>query len=149
MCVGPRGITAHANAASEFSALGARHRLTLKPEQQLRLTAYLAAHPALDAIYRFKQRLCYLLQLKKHRTRKPCQQLAPGFLRAIYQLRQARLPQLVQLGETLPSWAAEIGTMCASPATTPSPKASIPKWRSSSAKPMAFAISKTTGLELR
>ena len=47
-----------------------RHRHNLKPEQRLRLLAYLAERPALDAIYRFKQRLCYLL-LKKHKTRRP------------------------------------------------------------------------------
>jgi transposase len=87
-----------------------RHRHKLKPAQQLRLAAYLAAHPALDSIYRFKQRLCYLL-LKKHRTRKQCEKLAPHFLRAVYQLRQAGLPQLVQLGETLHAWAQEIATM--------------------------------------
>ena len=43
-----------------------RHRHNLEPEQKLRLLAYLAERPAFDAIYRFKQRLCYLL-LKKHR----------------------------------------------------------------------------------
>jgi transposase len=87
-----------------------RHRHNLTPQQQTRLLAYLAQHPALELIYRFKQRLCYLL-LKKHRTRKQCQQLAPRLLRAIYQLRQAGLAQLVQLGETLHSWSAEIATM--------------------------------------
>jgi transposase len=59
-----------------------RHRHKLQPEQQLRLGADLAAHPALELIYRFKQRLCYLL-LKKHRTRKQCEKLAPRLLRAI------------------------------------------------------------------
>ena len=87
-----------------------RHRHKLSPDQQTRLAAYLAAHPALELIYRFKQRLCYLL-LKKHRTRKQCQQLVPRLLRAIYQLRQAGLAQLVQLGETLHSWSVEIATM--------------------------------------
>ena len=87
-----------------------RHRHNLKPEQQVRLAAYLAAHPALELIYRFKQRLCYLL-LKKHRNRKQCQALAPRFLRAVYQLRQAGLPQLVQLGETLHAWREEIAAM--------------------------------------
>jgi transposase len=87
-----------------------RHRHNLKPEQQPRLAAYLAQHPALDEIYRFKQRLCYLL-LKKHRTRKQCEHLVPRFLRAVYQLRQAGLPQLVQLGETLNSWSEEIAAM--------------------------------------
>lgn len=46
------------------------------------LAADLAEHPVLETIYRFKQRLCYLL-LKKHRTRKQCKQLVPPFLRAV------------------------------------------------------------------
>jgi transposase len=87
-----------------------RHRHNLSPAQQLRLSDYLARHPALELIYRFKQRLAYLL-LKKNRTRKQCEKLAPRFLRAIYQLRQAGLPQLVALGDTLHSWAAEIACM--------------------------------------
>ncbi|HWB85307.1 MAG TPA: ISL3 family transposase [Bryobacteraceae bacterium] len=87
-----------------------RHRHHLSPLQRDKLTAYLLAHPALDVIYRFKQRLCSLL-LKKHRNRKQCEALAPRFLRAIYQLRQAGLAQLVQLGETLHSWKEEIGTL--------------------------------------
>jgi transposase len=87
-----------------------RHRQNLTPDQQLRLDAYLASLPAMAAIYAFKQRLCHLLSMK-HCTWKKCQKLAPRFLRAIYQLRQARLPQLVTLGETLNSWSSEIATM--------------------------------------
>jgi len=87
-----------------------RHRHNLQPDQQARLSAYLANQPALELIYRFKQRLCYLL-LKKHRTRKQCERLAPRFLRAVYQLRQAGLAQLVQLGDTLHAWRDEIGAM--------------------------------------
>jgi len=109
-----------------------RHRL--RADQQPRLAAYLAAHPVLDAIYRFKQRLCYLL-LKKHRTRKQCQQLVPRFLRAVYQLRQADLAQLVQLGQTLSAWSEEIVSMWRLPVTTESPKASTTKWSSSIARP--------------
>jgi transposase len=87
-----------------------RHRRHLKPEQKTKLQAYLDAQPALDPIYRFKQFLCYLL-LKKHRTRQQCIRLIPQLLSAVDQLRQARLPQLVQLGETLDSWKEEIATM--------------------------------------
>ena len=87
-----------------------RHRHNLKPEQQPRLAAYLGQHPALELIYRFKQRLCYLL-LKKHRTRKQCEVLVPRFLRSLAQLRQAGLPQLVQLGQTLAAWSDEIVAM--------------------------------------
>ncbi len=85
-----------------------RHRHNLRPEQQLRLAAYLAGYPVLDLVYRFKQRLCYLL-LKKHRTRRQCRPLARRFLRAVYHLRQAGLPQLVALG--LHAWREEIAAM--------------------------------------
>jgi hypothetical protein len=61
-------------------------------------------------IYRFKQRLCYLL-LKKHRNRKQCEALVPRFLRAVYQLRPAGITQLVQLGHTLAAWSEEIVAM--------------------------------------
>ena len=59
-----------------------RHRHNLKPDQQTRLAAYLAEHPALQLIYRFQQRLSYLL-LKKHRARKQCEPLARRFLSAV------------------------------------------------------------------
>jgi transposase len=54
-----------------------RHRHHLKPDQQLRLAAYLASQPALETIYRFKQKLCYLL-LKKHRTRETVRGAGPA-----------------------------------------------------------------------
>lgn len=87
-----------------------RHRRNLSPEQQIRLTAYLQQHPALETIYRFKQRLTYLL-LKKHRTRPECAKLVPRLLKAIAQLRDCGLAQLVQLGETLFAWRNEIALM--------------------------------------
>lgn len=87
-----------------------RHRHNLKPEQQARLEAYFEQFPAMGEIYRFKQRLCYLL-LKKHRTRKQCVPLVNRFLKALHQLRQTGLAQLVQLGATLTAWAVEIATM--------------------------------------
>ena len=87
-----------------------RQRHHLNSQQHQHLSLYLSRHPALQLIYRFKQRLCYLL-LKKNHNRHHCQKLAPRFLRSIYQLRQAGLPQLVKLGETLHSWATEIAAM--------------------------------------
>ena len=87
-----------------------RHRHNLKPAQVAKLGAYFEQFPVLREIYRFKQRLCYLL-LKKHRTRKQCIPLVRKFLKALHELSQATLPQLVQLGVTLTSWAAEIATM--------------------------------------
>ena len=87
-----------------------RHRHKLTPEQVARLESYLEKSPVVHEVYRFKQRLCYLL-LKKHRTRKQCVPLVPRFLKAIHQLPQAGLAQLVQLGETSNSWSLEIATM--------------------------------------
>jgi transposase len=87
-----------------------RHRHNLSPEQQRKLAAYLAGNAALERIYRFKQRLCYLL-LKKHRTQKQCSKLAPRFLKLIAEFKDAGLAPLVQLGHTLSSWAEEIATM--------------------------------------
>jgi transposase len=87
-----------------------RHRHNLKPEQVARLEAYFAAFPVLREIYRFKQKLCYLL-LKKHRTRKQCVPLVRRFLKALHELKEAKLPQLVQLGATLTSWSTEIAMM--------------------------------------
>ena len=87
-----------------------RHRHHLKPGQAEKLAQYFQEFPALREIYRFKQKLCYLL-LKKHRTRKNCAHLAARFLKAIAHLRECGLAQLVQLGETLASWSVEIAMM--------------------------------------
>jgi transposase len=87
-----------------------RHRHNLTPQQQLRLGGYLAERPVLELIYRFKQRLSYLL-LKKSRTRRECAKLVPRLLKAIAQLRDCGLTQLVTLGETLYAWRAEIALM--------------------------------------
>ena len=86
-----------------------RHRHNLKPEQMTKLEAYFEKLSGLGEIYRFKQRLSYLL-LKKHRTRTMCA-LGQRFLKALHELSQCGLAQLVKLGETLASWAVEIATM--------------------------------------
>jgi len=87
-----------------------RHRHNLKPEQAAKLQKYFEQFPVMKVIYKLKQRLCYLL-LKKHRTRKQCVPLIKEFLNKIQQLKTCGLAPLVQLGETLSSWAVEIATM--------------------------------------
>jgi len=46
--------------------------------EQQSLTSYVVSHPLCEVVYRFKQRLCWLL-LKKHRTRKPCKPSSHAF----------------------------------------------------------------------
>ncbi len=87
-----------------------RHRHNLSPDQHQKLSAYLKEKPVLELIYRFKQRLCYLLK-EKHHNQKKCRQLAGRFLRDIAFLRDSGLAQLVQLGNTLHSWREEIACM--------------------------------------
>jgi transposase len=87
-----------------------RHRHNLTADQHSRLAAYLREHPVLETVYRFKQKLCYLL-LEKHQTARNCRKLIPRLLRSIADLRQAGLAQLVQLGNTLHAWREEVATM--------------------------------------
>jgi transposase len=87
-----------------------RHRHNLTGEQQAKLFTYLAQFPALEPIYRFKQKLCHLL-LNKRRTRRQCEPLAARFLRAIQELRDSGFAHLTTLGETLYSWRNEIAAM--------------------------------------
>jgi hypothetical protein len=125
-----------------------RHRHHLSPQQQERLAAYLRQHPAFEAIYSFKQRLCYLL-LEKAQT--PNVAAAwPTAYRAISQ------PSVVAGSRRSCNSAIRfirglrrLPACGASPATTESPKASTPKWKCFSAKPTASATSGTTGWGLR
>lgn len=87
-----------------------RHPCNLSPEQQQRLQAYLAAHPAIQAVYDFKQRLCRLL-LNKACTAQRCRRLIPLLLRCIDRLKHCGLTALEQLGRTLGSWRDEIARM--------------------------------------
>lgn len=87
-----------------------RHRHNLKPEQHAKLSACLQTNPLLELVYRFKQKLCYLL-LEKGRNQSRCRKLAPQLLRMIAQLQDLPLPSMVQLGKTLHAWREEIATM--------------------------------------
>jgi transposase len=87
-----------------------RHRHNLKAEQHARLSAYLRENPVMEVVYRFKQKLCYLL-LEKRLNQKKCRELAPRLLRMIAELREQGLAQMVQLGNTLHAWREEIATM--------------------------------------
>jgi transposase len=87
-----------------------RHRHNLTIDQQQRLAAYLSQQPALEAVYRFKQRLCYAL-LQKGCNQRRCQNLVRRFLRDIAALRACGFAPLIQLGNTLHAWREEIACM--------------------------------------
>ena len=87
-----------------------RHRHNLSIPQHERLAAYLSQTPALEAIYRFKQRLCYCL-LEKGRNPKRCHKLARRFLTDVGALRCCGFAPLVQLGNVLYAWREEIACM--------------------------------------
>lgn len=87
-----------------------RHRTNLSEEQYAKLGAYFREKPAMDAIYRFKQRLCSLLLEKQHNQKK-CRQLAARFLRKVAELRDGVFASLVALGNTLYAWREEIACM--------------------------------------
>ena len=70
----------------------------------------LRERPALEAIYCFKQRLCYLL-LEKSCNQSRCQKLAHRFRRDIAALRGCGFAPLVALGPSLHAWRKEIATM--------------------------------------
>lgn len=87
-----------------------RHEENLYPEQRLRLQAYLAEHPVLEAIYQFKQKLCRLL-CKKCCTAKRSRRYIRQLLDFIHQLRTCGIEQLETLGRTLAAWDEEIAAM--------------------------------------
>jgi transposase len=87
-----------------------RHRHNLTAEQHAKLSDYLRERPALEQIYRFKQRLSYLL-LEKGCNQARCRKLATRFLRQVASLRYCGLAPLVALGHTLYAWREEIATM--------------------------------------
>lgn len=87
-----------------------RHRRNLKPEQRKRLAGYFSQQPAVAVVWRFKEFLMGLL-LKKQRTRRQCERLAPRLLQAIEALKSSGFAHLVRLGETLESWAEEVARM--------------------------------------
>jgi len=87
-----------------------RHRHNLEPDQYQRLGAYLRDHPGLEAIYRFKQRLTYLL-LEKHHNQQKCRRLAIRFLHNVAALRCCGFAPLMTLGDTLYAWREEIACM--------------------------------------
>jgi len=87
-----------------------RHPRNLKPEQALRLGEYFQEHPAIEAIYRFKQKLHDLL-CKKHQTAKQCRRHAKSFDAMLQQLKSSGFEEFASLGHTFEKWSEPIACM--------------------------------------
>lgn len=82
----------------------------LSPQRQQKRDDYLNQHPAINAIYQFKQQIHGLL-MKKTSKAKRCRRLIPVFLNMIKQLKQSPFKRLVRLGKTFTQWKDEIACM--------------------------------------
>jgi len=82
----------------------------LSAEQVPRLEAYLLAHPAVDAAYRFKEHLNGLFRLKTLNQR-DCAENIPRLLDAIAELKASAFEAMHTLGATLDEWKEEIVRM--------------------------------------
>lgn len=71
---------------------------------------YLKQHPAIDAIYQFKQQLRRLLMKKTMQARR-CKKFIPFYLKMITALKQSPFKRLATLGKTLYQWREEIVRM--------------------------------------
>lgn len=87
-----------------------RKPANLEPEQRARLATYLAEHPMVDAVYAQLQALMTLLR-NKHQTAKQCRWHIRHFFRFIERLREAPMPALQTLANTLWSWRDPIARM--------------------------------------
>src|SRR5262245_8758273 len=80
-----------------------RHPKHLRPDQVLRLQAYLEAHTAFKAVYEFLQKLCRVLRWRSIKQKK-ARRLVPHFIWLVDQLKSSPFVPLQQLGKTL--WAS-------------------------------------------
>lgn len=87
-----------------------RHEENLKPEQKIKLRAYLRNNPALEVIYDFKQNLMRLILARVY-SKSEARVLIPKFLDSIEMLRGSHFKWMKTLGDTLWSWKDEIVRM--------------------------------------
>ena len=82
----------------------------LDPEQRQALAGYLHAHPALAALYQFKQELWELLR-PSGLNPPACRMRIRELLDRIWQLKNSPFDSLATLGQTLEDWQEEIARM--------------------------------------
>ena len=82
----------------------------LTPEQAQLLSQYFETHPAIAALYRFKQDLWRLLQ-PRGLSKAACRTRIREFLLRIRQLKESSFASLHTLGQSLDAWKEEIARM--------------------------------------
>lgn len=82
----------------------------LTSQQLIKRDAFLAEHPAIDAIYQFQQQLHTLL-MHRSMNKDWCRNAIPGFLEMIDALKKSPFKALAALGRTLYLWRDEIARM--------------------------------------
>jgi transposase len=82
----------------------------LTDTEKLRLASYLAKHPAIRALYDFKQELHRLLCMKRQ-SKEQVRQLIPELLQKIEALKTSGFMAMRTLGNTIDDWLEEIGRM--------------------------------------
>lgn len=87
-----------------------RHEKNLKPEQKIKLDAYLSLNPVFKEIYDFKQKLCALLGFKS-KDKTALRPIVHDLIEMIAKLQKTSLEPLQTLGESLDNWKEEIGRM--------------------------------------
>jgi transposase len=103
-------LDAQGNAHRGLRSLVMRRPDRLSPEQQIRLADYLKKHPALEAVYAFKQQVDALLR-EKTCTARRCRELIPHLLDYIEELKASGFTALQSLGTTIDSWKQEVAAM--------------------------------------
>ena len=86
------------------------NQVRLNPTQQERLTDYLAKHPAVEAIYQFKESMIRLLN-QKATSKQQAKPLVKTFLHFIESLKKTPFEACQTLARTLEQWANEIVRM--------------------------------------
>jgi len=87
-----------------------RHPRKLKPDQAFRLKEYFRERPAIEAVYRFKQKLHDLL-CRKSQSSRQCRRLAKTFSAMLEQLKSSGFEEMVSLGNTFEQWSEPIACM--------------------------------------
>ena len=82
----------------------------LTPQQLTKRNAFLAEHPAIDAIYQFQQQLHALL-MHRSMNKDWCRKTIPRFLEMMDALKKSPFKALATLGRTLYLWRDEIARM--------------------------------------